>query len=89
MWFTVTGIKHFKSGVLRTITNIVKKEYTLFGKLKKKKKRQSLKILFIMWNNSVKCEFLHWYFSRILLIDLELDILNMDFFDSRFQEFCW
>ena len=62
MWFTVTGIKHFKSGVLRTITNIVKKEYTLFGKLKKKKKKQSLKILFIMWNKSVKFEFLHWYF---------------------------
>ena len=30
-----TDVKHFKSAVLRTIANIVEKEYTSYGKLKK------------------------------------------------------
>ena len=38
MRFTETDIKYFKSGSLRTITNIAQKEYTLYDKLKKKKR---------------------------------------------------
>ena len=47
-WLTVTNFKHIKSGTLRTITNIIKKEYTCYGKLKKKFLPRSIsKILFI------------------------------------------
>ena len=46
-WFTETDNNHFKSGALRTIKNIVEKEYTLYGKLKKKKTILSLAYLFI------------------------------------------
>ena len=35
-WLTVTDFKHIKSGTLRAVTNIIKKEYACYGKLKKK-----------------------------------------------------
>ena len=43
-WFTETHVKHFKSGALRTFLSIMEKEYmvyTLYGKLKKKEKKNS------------------------------------------------
>ena len=35
-WFTETDEKNFKSGTLTTITNITEKEYTFYGKLRKR-----------------------------------------------------
>ena len=35
-WCTKIDVKHFKSDVLRTITNVVEKKYTFYGKLKKR-----------------------------------------------------
>ena len=34
--FTGTDVKHFKSGALRTVINIAEKEYSFYGKLKKR-----------------------------------------------------
>ena len=63
--------------------------YTLYGKLRKKESFASVYQRFCsqIQSNSVKCEFFHWYLSRILLIDSGLPNLNMDFFPGIFQEF--
>ena len=78
------------SNILSILTNIVEKEYTLYGKLKKRIPSQMyIKGVVYIYNSFLKYEFLRRYFSRILLIDSELLTLKMDFFEGMFQEFYW
>ena len=77
-----------EGGLLNLMSNILisKKEYTLYGKLEKKEFLQ--KFCSQIQSSVLKSEFLHRYFSRILLIDSELPSLKIDFFEGIFQELC-
>ena len=81
-WFTEADVKDFKSGALRTITNITRSTEN-----SKKKSSQMYFKDFVhteqnriqMQNNFIKCKFLRRYFSRILFIDSELPNLKNGF----------
>ena len=73
---TVTDVKHYMSGALRTIKNITRSMVNWKNKFVHS---YISKILFID-KGFLKCKFLCMYFSWILLIDSELPTLKMDFF---------
>ena len=69
-----------KSVALRAITNIAQKGYTFHGKLKKEFPYKC--ICSVIQKSILKWEFLHRYFSRILLIDSELPTIKIEFFEG-------
>ena len=78
-WFTEGGVKYFKSGALRTITNITRN-------ITEKKKKNSfipsgLFQRFCSWMQSsfLECKLFHRFFKKIYLIDLELPTLKSGF----------
>ena len=65
-WFTETVFKHFKSGALKTITNVAKKEYTFWVNWKKILCRCISKILLIDTEQLSKI----WISSKVFFKDI-------------------
>ena len=83
-WFTEVDVKHFKSGTLRTIRNIIR---SMANWKKKKIHSQAYFKDFVRTQNSfLKCKCFHGYFQGFT--DSELPTLKMDFFEVVFQKFC-
>ena len=76
-WITEADVKHFKSGALRTITNITKSMINW---------KKISKILFIGTEQLSEVQILR--ISWILLTDSELPTIKMALFDIIFQKCC-
>ena len=68
-WFTEADVKHFKSGALGTITNITK---SMANSKKEIPHWCMSNVFFVATEQFSKMNIFPRYFSRILLIDLEL-----------------
>ena len=80
-WFTETDVKHFKSGALRTTTNIIR---SMLNRKKRMLSQVCVKVFFHRYRKA-KMQILCRCFSRILQIDSESLTLKMDFFEVALQ----
>ena len=83
------GVSNWFIKLMSTILRVMYQEQTEIWETEKNSFASVLqRFCSQMQNSFLKCESLHKYFSRILLIDSKVPTLKTDFFEGIFKEFC-